>query len=66
MRVLLASAREHLLDMGAWLIVDAGCARMTMRDFLVFGPGSILEQQSSGGNPPESLASPDRCDVSIT
>jgi hypothetical protein len=49
-----ASLRSRLADLGTWLILDVGCARMTMRDFLILGPCSILEQQASAGSSPES------------
>ena len=61
----LASLSSRLLAMGTWLTMDVGCAHMTIRDFLIMGPGSLVELQPPAGLAPESLSSPERGALSM-
>jgi flagellar motor switch protein FliN len=44
-------ASDVVLDVGVRLTLEVGRARMTIRDFLVLGPGSIVELERPAGDP---------------
>ena len=46
---------DVLLDVGVRLTLEVGRARMTVRDFLQLGPGSIVELQRPAGDPLDVL-----------
>ncbi len=44
-------ASDVVLDVGVNLTLEVGRARMTIRDFLALGPGSIVELERPAGDP---------------
>jgi flagellar motor switch protein FliN/FliY len=46
-----APAPDVVLDVGVRLTLEVGRARMTIRDFLVLGPGSVVELERPAGDP---------------
>jgi flagellar motor switch protein FliN/FliY len=46
-----AAASDVLLDVGVRLTLEVGRARMTIRDFLQLGPGSIVQLDRPAGDP---------------
>lgn len=51
MNAALAPASDVVLDVGVQLTLEVGRARMTIRDFLLLGPGSIIELERPAGDP---------------
>jgi flagellar motor switch protein FliN len=46
-----SNASDVLLDVGVKLTLEIGRARMTIRDFLTLGAGSIIELARPAGDP---------------
>ncbi len=46
-----AGASDVVLDVGVQLALEVGRTRMTIRDFLALGPGSVIELERSAGDP---------------
>jgi flagellar motor switch protein FliN len=46
-----ANASDVVLDVGVQLALEVGRTRMTIRDFLALGPGSVIELPRSAGDP---------------
>jgi flagellar motor switch protein FliN len=44
-------APDVVLDVGVQLTLEVGRARLTIRDFLTLGPGSVVELQRPAGDP---------------
>ena len=42
---------DVVLDVGVTLTLEVGRARLTIRDFLALGPGSIVELERPAGDP---------------
>jgi flagellar motor switch protein FliN/FliY len=51
MSAAIGSAPDVVLDVGVQLSLEVGRARMTIRDFLTLGPGSIIELERPAGDP---------------
>ena len=51
MNAAVAPASDVVLDVGVRLTLEVGRARMTIRDFLVLGPGSVVELERPAGDP---------------
>lgn len=50
-----AANSDILLDVGVNLTLEVGRARMTIRDFLQLGPGSVVELERPAGDPLDVL-----------
>jgi flagellar motor switch protein FliN len=46
-----AQASDVVLDIGVQIALEVGRARMTIRDLLALGPGSIIELTRPAGDP---------------
>jgi flagellar motor switch protein FliN/FliY len=44
-------ASDIVLDVGVRLTLEVGRARLTIRDFLALGPGSVVELERPAGDP---------------
>jgi flagellar motor switch protein FliN/FliY len=44
-------ASDVVLDVGVQLSLEVGRARMTIREFLTLGPGSVVELERPAGDP---------------
>jgi len=46
-----APASDVVLDIGVQVALEVGRARMTIRDLLALGPGSVIELERPAGDP---------------
>ena len=46
-----ANASDVVLDIGVQISLEVGRARMTIRDLLALGPGSVIELARPAGDP---------------
>jgi flagellar motor switch protein FliN len=46
-----AQASDVVLDIGVQIALEVGRARMTIRDLLALGPGSVIELERPAGDP---------------
>jgi flagellar motor switch protein FliN len=51
MSAVLSHASDVVLDVGVKLTLEIGRVQMTIRDFLVLGPGSIVQLERPAGDP---------------